>query len=423
MIGMHGFTRSRLVPALVLAVLATGMTSCSSVSGSGSGSKGSIEIGGLGELTGPKAGFGSGVMQGMQAAKTVVNNAGGVMGRKLDIVVGTDNSDPVDAIPVAQKQIQLNNVVSEVGEAGASAQAIESLYTKSKVPLFTAGGDTFFDKNTDPYVWRLTPSDSQLGVAMALYAQSKGYKRAVTMFTINAVQQALQSSAVAAYKGLGGNVLGQFNLQPDLTSYKSEVSRVVALKPDVIFVEMDPGTASVVFKNFASIGKLTTPFVGTDDMIGSSTIQAVGASTAHRILVNLEGGTFSSPAATNFLAAVKASANAAPLPNASYGYDGIIIDALAMQQAQSTNGTAVVAAIPKVTAPGGTVVYDYATGLSLLKAGKRITYVGASGPYDYNKYHNVFGPFIAVQATGSGGNYQTVSSLTAAQLQKATPAS
>ncbi|MDT5218349.1 MAG: branched-chain amino acid transport system substrate-binding protein, partial [Mycobacterium sp.] len=109
---MHGFTRSRFVPALVLVVLATGMTSCSAGSGSVSGSKGDIQIGGLGELTGPKAGFGSGVMQGMQAAMGVVNNAGGVMGRKLNIVVGTDNSDPVDAIPVAQKQIQLNNVVS-----------------------------------------------------------------------------------------------------------------------------------------------------------------------------------------------------------------------------------------------------------------------------------------------------------------------
>jgi ABC-type branched-subunit amino acid transport system substrate-binding protein len=421
---MHGFMRSALASALGLVLVAAGVSGCSSSSGSGSGgSKGTIQIGGLGELTGPKAGFGSGVMQGMQAAKTVVNNAGGVMGRKINIVVGTDNSDPVDAIPVAQKQIQLNNVVAEVGEAGASAQAIEALYTKSKIPLFTAGGDTFFDKNTDPYVWRLTPSDSQLGVAMALYAQSKGYKRAVTMFTINAVQQALQASAVKAYEGLGGSVVGQLNLQPDLTSYQSEVSRVVSLHPDVIFVEMDPGTASVVFKNFASIGKLTTPFVGTDDMIGSSTIQAVGAATSHRILVNLEGGTFDSPAAANFLSAVKASAKAAPLPNSSYGYDGIIIDALAMQEAQSTKGTAVIAAIPKVTTAGGTVVYDYATGLKLLKAGKRITYVGASGPYNYNKYNNVFGPFIAVQATGSGNNYQTIASLTANQLQKATPAS
>ena len=421
---MRARRNARFAPALALAVLATVLAGCGSSTSGGSGTSASpIQIGGLGELTGPKAGFGSGVMQGMQAAKAEVNQAGGVMGRQLNIVVGTDNSDAVDAIPVAQKQIQLNHVVAEVGEAGASAQAVEPLYSKSKIPLFTAGGATFFDKSTDPYLWRLTPSDSQLGVAMALYAQSKGYKTAVTMFTINEVQQALQAQTVAAFKGLGGNVLGQLNLQPDLTSYQSEVSRVVALKPDVIFVEMDPGTASVVFKNFDSIGKLTTPFVGTDDMIGSSTLDAVGAATAKRVLVNLEGGTFDSPAATAYVNAVKASANAAPLPNSSYGYDGIIIDALAMEEAKSTNGPAVIAAVPKVTAPGGTVVYDYATGLKLLQEGKRITYVGASGPYDYNKFHNVFGPFIAVQATGTGSSYQTIATLTATQLQTATPVS
>lgn len=397
------------------------LTACGSGSTAGAGQKSPIKIGGLGELTGPKAGFGSGVMQGMQAAKKVVNDAGGVMGRPLTIIVGTDNSDPVDAIPVAQKQIGFDHVVAEVGEAGASAEAIEPSYSKNHVPLFTAGGDTFFDKNKDPYVWRLTPSDSQLGISMALYAKAKGYQTAVTMFTINAVQQALQAQTVSAFERGGGKVLGQFNLKPDLTSYQSEVSRVVNLHPDVIFTEMDPGTAAVVFKNFTSIGQLNTPFVGTDDMIGSSTIQAVGAANSRKVLINLEGGLFKSPAADAFAAAVKASANKDPLPNASYGYDGIIVDALAMEQAKSTDGAKVIAAVPLVTDPGGTVVYDYPSALKLLQAGKRITYVGASGPYNYNKFHNVFGPFIAVRATGTASTYETVATITADQLAAATP--
>jgi ABC-type branched-subunit amino acid transport system substrate-binding protein len=397
------------------------LSACGGSSSSTSGSKSQIKIGGLGELTGPKAGFGSGVMQGMQAATKVVNDAGGVMGRPLFIVVGTDNSDPVDAIPVAQKQIGVDHVVAEVGEAGASAEAIEPVYSKNHIPLFTAGGDTFFDKNKDPYVYRLTPSDSQLGIAMALYAKSKGYKTAVTMFTINAVQQALQAQTVGAFQRGGGKVLGQFNLKPDLTSYASEVSRVVKLHPDVIFTEMDPGTAAVVFKNFTAIGKLTTPLVGTDDMIGSSTIQAVGAANSRAVLINLEGGLFQSPAAAAYTAAVKAQSGKDPLPNSSYGYDGIIVDALAMQQAQSTDGAKVIAAVPLVTDTGGTVVYDYPSALKLLQAGKRITYVGASGPYNYNAFHNVFGPFIAVRATGTASDYETVATIPADQLAAATP--
>ena len=401
--------------------IATTGTLASAASSFAATTKVPIPIGALGEITGPKAGFGTGVLQGITAGTAEVNAAGGAMGRALKLYVATDNSDPVDAVPVIQRLIDLNHIVSEVGEAGASAQAIEPILTKSKIPLLTAGGDTYFDKNTDPFLWRLTPSDSQLGVAMALYARHKGYKTAVTMFTINAVQQALQAEVVAAYTKLGGKVVGQFNLQPDLSSYSSEVARVVALKPDAIFVEMDPGTAGVVFKDFAAAGYTGTPVVGTDDMIGSSTIQAIGVSTARKVLVNLEGGIFNSPAANVFTTWINKTSKGGAQPNASYGYDGIVIDALAMDLAKSTAGPAVIKAIPKVTAPGGTVVYSYAAGLKDILAGKRITYVGASGPYDYNKYNNVFGPFIAVRVDPNGKTYSTVASFAPKELEAATP--
>ncbi len=407
------------------AILLAGLTAGSVLAGAApslAAAKGTpIPIGALGEITGPKAGFGTGVLQGITAGAAEVNAAGGVMGRPVKLYTATDNSDPVDAVPVAQRLIDLNHIVSEIGEAGASAQAIEPVLTKAHVPLLTAGGDTYFDKNTDPYVWRLTPSDSQLGVAMALYAQHKHYKTAVTMFTINAVQQALQAEVVAAYTKLGGKVLGQFNLQPDLSSYSSEVARVAALKPDAIFVEMDPGTAGVVFKDFAAAGYVGTPVVGTDDMIGSATVQAIGVSTARSVLVNLEGGIFNSPAAGVFNSWIKKTAHGAAQPNASYGYDGMIVDALAMDLAKSTAGPAVIKAIPKVTAPGGKVVYSYAAGLRDIKAGERITYIGASGPYNYNKYHNIFGPFIAVRVNPNGSTYSTVSTFAPQTLQAATP--
>jgi hypothetical protein len=77
-------------------------------------------------------------------------------------------------------------------------------------------------------------------------------------------------------------------------------------------------------------------------------------------------------------------------------------------------------AIPLVTKTGGTPVYNFADGLKLLKAGKRISYVGASGPFDYTPQHNVYGPFIAVKVDPSG-TYQTVLSLTPEALKAATP--
>jgi branched-chain amino acid transport system substrate-binding protein len=75
-------------------------------------------------------------------------------------------------------------------------------------------------------------------------------------------------------------------------------------------------------------------------------------------------------------------------PFAISDYDAVVITALAMTMAKSTTPTAYNGFITKVTAPGGTVVRSYRDGLAAIKAGKKIQYVGASGPLVFNKYHS-----------------------------------
>jgi len=109
-----------------------------------------------------------------------------------------------------------------------------------------------------------------------------------------------------------------------------------------------------------------------------------------------------------------------PIANAQYTYDGIIISALAMDAVKGTTSRDLNNGILRVTAPGGTMVYSYAQGVAALKAGKRVTYVGASGPFYYNKYHNVFGPFLAVKVTPDGKTYNTVATFSPTELAHAT---
>ncbi len=74
----------------------------------------------------------------------------------------------------------------------------------------------------------------------------------------------------------------------------------------------------------------------------------------------------------------------------------------------------------KVANPPGTACYTYASCLSLLHAGTKINYEGASGSLDYNSYNNTFGPYGAFQASTSGVEQQ-VYVMTAAALAAATP--
>jgi branched-chain amino acid transport system substrate-binding protein len=102
-------------------------------------------------------------------------------------------------------------------------------------------------------------------------------------------------------------------------------------------------------------------------------------------------------------------------------YDSVIIAALAMTEAGTTDGTKWINDVADVAGnPNGVKVYNYADGVAALKAGKKINYEGASGSVDYNKYHNVAGSWDVVNFDASG-NLNTVYLVPEAQIAAWTP--
>lgn len=96
-------------------------------------------------------------------------------------------------------------------------------------------------------------------------------------------------------------------------------------------------------------------------------------------------------------------------------YDSVIISALAMTAAHSVNPSVWVKDIIDVSNPPGTMCYTYASCVALLKQGKKINYEGATGPEDFNQYHNTFSGF-AVSGFDSGDNLTQVAYVTPQQV-------
>ena len=104
-------------------------------------------------------------------------------------------------------------------------------------------------------------------------------------------------------------------------------------------------------------------------------------------------------------------------------YDSVIIAALAMTEAGTTDPTKWINDVADVAGnPNGVKVYTYADGVAALKAGKKINYEGASGSCDYNQFHNVAGSWDVVQFDTSG-NLHTVFTVPEAQIAAWTPSS
>jgi ABC-type branched-subunit amino acid transport system substrate-binding protein len=423
--------KSRGRTTVVTAALCTGavfVAACGSGGSSSGGSGGNgpnstlsgpVIFGDLAGFTGAEASFGQAFNEGCQVALKEINDSGGILGQKLQISNGDELSDPIDAVAALQKLINIDHVVGIIGPQTPEIGATQPIIDRYHIPDEFQGGSTDFDMLTDKWIWRASASDSQEGVAMALYAIKKGYKNAAIMFSTEASAQTLKPVLQHIFESLGGHVVITVDLTTAQSSYRSEVSRVVNAHPDVIFTHEDPATAGTLFSNFREANNFAIPFVGTDSTTGSDFSNAIGNAVAHAHLVSLIGGSEPGGGGDVFNKWYAKVYSHQPLANANYAYDAVMVLALAIESAGTTDPSAMVGAIPNVSNPPGVKVSDWATAVSDLKAGKKINYEGASGPMDYNQYHNVFGPFDAVQVDLQG-NDQIVQTFTAADLAAAT---
>jgi branched-chain amino acid transport system substrate-binding protein len=390
------------------------LAACGS-SGGGSGGSGPIHMTVLGSDTGAYAEIGQAMWNGAVAGAAMVNASGGIMGRKLILDKVDTHGDPADAVTAFQQELAKNHPVGIIGPTTLEIFGVRPIFDQNKLPDMFNGGSTAFDKNTDPYIWRINPSDSQLALALALYARQKGFTKAAILFTTEASQQELEPFLKNDFTKLGGTLTTVENVTPGQTSYSSEIVKILASHPQVLLGQLDPPTAATFFSGLKGMNGTKLPFIGTDVTAGSDWISAVGAATANAEVTSVEGGTPTTGAGPIFNTQYQKLFHSAPLAGANYAFDGVVDMALAIDAAKGTTTADISHGLPLVSNPPGTMVDTYAAGQAALKNGQKINYDGASGPMDFDSYHNVSGPWDVVKA-GASGALQTLETISAATV-------
>jgi ABC-type branched-subunit amino acid transport system substrate-binding protein len=100
---------------------------------------GSITLGELGPLTGPRADIGAAMVQGAKLALSVINANGGVLGYQVNLDPQDDASDPADAVPAVDKEIAVDHAVAIVGPIIQTAPVVLPLAAKANIPGNTTG--------------------------------------------------------------------------------------------------------------------------------------------------------------------------------------------------------------------------------------------------------------------------------------------
>lgn len=390
--------------ALAVAGVLT-LAACASGGGSSS-SSGPVALVQVGAYTGDQA-FEAQFANSIDfPALYVVNKAGGVLGRQVSLVQVDTRSDPADALTNMEKTLATSSGIAGVlGPDSTSAATLVPLLNNKKLPMMVAAGEAAYDRSSYSYLWRDVPPDPANGKAIALWAKQQGYTRVATVFGTDAGSQGDLPGVVTGVKAVGITLADQENLTPDQPSYRSAAERLLAAKPQAIITESDGPTAATFFGELTQLGKIV-PIIGTSGTPSTSYFSplrgAIGNANFDKdFRAVVVGNPVANPAVPAFNAAVLAVQSKLAKPvsqweNNSFsesGYDAVIVLALAMDAAKSTDGSVYNKDIMQVTAPGAgkQVVYTYAAGKAALAAGHQIQYIGASGPILFNAYHNSFG--------------------------------
>jgi branched-chain amino acid transport system substrate-binding protein len=397
------------------AVLVTALAAACGSSGGGSGAQSSgtspLTFDVYSNFTGAQASSGEDfILPGAKVAVQAINDAGGILGHKVNIVETDGGSDPADAVSTAQQMlVKYPGVTAIIGIGSDIAPVVVPIFNSRHIAMMSAAGTPALDRNTYSYFYRTTQPDSLAGTGVADSVLAKGYKRIVMIFDSSGTSQSDAAPFLAAYKARGGTVLANETIQPDQPSYRTEVEKMAALHPQALVTEEDPQTAATLFADMKELGVLGLPVIGGPEADTAQFVQALakavgGYTVADKWFYEAYSSNASTPGfATLQSEYAKVYGSGQPNPGNRINYDGTILLALAMTAAHSTDPSVYVKYIKDVSGNTGTRVTSYAQGVAALKAGKKIYYDGAEGVYDFNQYLWPSEPFVLWGLTATGG--------------------
>lgn len=395
-----------------------------------------IIFGDLAPFTGPDAFLGPRYLAGCIAGASNINAAGGVLGHPVDCQSFDTRGDPADAVPAAQQMLATNsNLALVFGVTSDEASSVVPILNRAPMVMFSVSGQAEFDKSSFQYYYRLVAADNLTGVAVAIIAHSLGYKNVALVFGNDIGSQGTVPTVTKSFEKLGGTIAINQAITLDASSYRTEITQMLATHPDAIITEADGQTNATYFSELKQLngGKLL-PIVGTDATVDPTWWKAVSgavgaADLAAAYSADNPSVILSGPPYDPYAAGINAStaqmsdiAKYLTVPYAMHIYDSVTIGALAMVAAGSTSPATYQPFIAKVctASAGATVVHNFADGVKALAAGQTIDFVGPGDQTVLNQWNNSPGGFDIVKY-GTDGSIKTTGAITAADMQAAAP--
>jgi len=366
-----------------------------------------LKIGTLLPLTGDLAQYGSSMQDSARLLVNTVNGCGGVLGQPVELVTADDQTEPAAGASAMTKLVEVDQVAGVVGAASSAVssaavdlavrQQVMLISPASTSPVFTERAR----KGDFKGFWaRTAPPDTFQGEALAKLAKAQNFQTIAILAVNNDYGNGLVASFIPAFEALGGRVVNKAKptfYPPDSATFESAVQATFGSRPDAVLLIAYPETGSLILKAAFQQGLMDkTKAIATDGMKEAKIADLVGKTTkGDYVAAGLIGTAASAggPGLNAFQTRYQTRYQRPPKIYDANTWDAAALLVLAAEFAKKTTGTGIKTALPQVANPPGEPVTDVCQALTLIRAGKKIDYQGASSTVDLDALGDVIGSY------------------------------
>lgn len=361
-----------------------------------------FRIGSLNSITGTGGAYGSGMLEAIKIGIAEVNAAGGAAGRRFELFAEDDQTRPDAAVLAVKKLVDINRVDAVIGIwSSAVALATRPITNAARViSCNTCGSPELHSDDPNDLVWKYQAANSVFALAFAEVARRRGFRRPAVMSFNNSTFVALGNHFRQDWEAKGGRVAASIVYEPNQTSYRTELNRMLAANPDVIVLNSYTPDATIILREWYQSGhdcKFIMPGWSASDAL----VRALGPRVTEGIIsisnVVADGHAAYSGLAERF----RRVRNEDPEVFAAESYDMVISLALALEKAgPQADGPMLDRTMRSVTNGPGEKVHSFAEGQRLLRQGKTVDLEGASSSLHFGRYRETIPDFGIFEING-----------------------
>jgi branched-chain amino acid transport system substrate-binding protein len=341
-----------------------------------------------------------------QYAVDLVNEAGGVAGCKIEMVLRDSQVDPKVGVDAAKALVDLDGVQVLLGavSSGVSMPILTSVTVPAGVmQMSCCSSSTAFtvlaqEGKTNGLFYRTFATSGVQAAVGAMVARDEGYKSVAILFKNDDWGQDIGKLVAADLESLGITVTGSVAINDAQPSYRAEVTEALKGNPEALYMAIYPKEGISVVREWLSLG-------GTQNMIAANALKSdeFRDNVGLQYLGSFIGTDTASPrteSASAFVEQYTAKFDGPPNgPGLSNSYDATMIALLAMEAAgKDATGAEIAAKVGAVTDPDGTPVTADAAGFAkakeVLAAGGTVMYQGATGNVRFDANGDVSAPAV-----------------------------